>query len=466
MKNKYKIIVIGSGPGGSISSFRLAQAGHEVLLLEEGGSYKVSDRYDTQEMTEKYKNSGTTMTLGRPLINYAEGNCVGGGSEINSGLYHRIPEEILSKWENKNNLSFDREELYKSFKDIEDNLNISYMPDSLIPRASSIISEGCEKLGWACSEIPRWYSYDDDGNGTKQSMTETYIPKFINFGGTLKTHTKVFKIEKNKKSNIIHFFDQDKKIQKYFCDYLFVACGAINTPFLLQKSGFKSRFIGKGLKLHPSFKFTALFDEKVNFNKMGVPVHQVKEFSPEISIGCSISSKQYLANALNDTNNIEFLKEWENLATYYCMISPEGSGNVRSLKYFKSPFVTFNFTKKDITNLERGINNLGKLLFKSGAKTLFPSIQEPISFKSHEDIKKYNFKKLNKLNLMTIHLFSSVQMGGARSSFALNPEGHLWEDDSIHISDGSILSDSPSVNPQGTIMALADMNARKFLSRI
>ena len=128
MKNKYKIIVIGSGPGGSISSFRLAQAGHEVLLLEEGGSYKVSDRYDTQEMTEKYKNSGMTMTLGRPLINYAEGNCVGGGSEINSGLYHRIPEEILSKWENKNNLSFDREELYKSYKDIEDNLNISYMP--------------------------------------------------------------------------------------------------------------------------------------------------------------------------------------------------------------------------------------------------------------------------------------------------------------------------------------------------
>ena len=62
MKNKYKIIVMGSGPGGALSSFRLAQAGRGPLL-EEGGSYKVSDRYDTQEMTEKYKNSGMTMTL-------------------------------------------------------------------------------------------------------------------------------------------------------------------------------------------------------------------------------------------------------------------------------------------------------------------------------------------------------------------------------------------------------------------
>ena len=43
--------------------------------------------------------------------------------------------------------------------------------------------------------------------------------------------------------------------------------------------------------MHPTIKVIAEFDEIVNFKNMGVPVHQVKEFSPLISFGCSISSK-------------------------------------------------------------------------------------------------------------------------------------------------------------------------------
>ena len=61
-------------------------------------------------MLTKYKNAGLTAMLGSPVVNYAEGSCVGGGSEVNSGLYHRLPADILDEWEN-NNILFDREEL-------------------------------------------------------------------------------------------------------------------------------------------------------------------------------------------------------------------------------------------------------------------------------------------------------------------------------------------------------------------
>tara|TARA_B100000212_G_scaffold309241_1_gene259521 strand:- start:336 stop:524 length:189 start_codon:yes stop_codon:yes gene_type:complete len=59
-----------------------------------------------------------------------------------------------------------------------------------------------------------------------------------------------------------------------------------------------------------------------------------------------------------------------------------------------------------------------------------------------------------------------MRMGGKKESFCVNPDGLLWEDESIMISDGSILCDSPSVNPQGTIMAIAKMNTKKFIRRI
>ena len=40
-------------------------------------------------MRRQYRNGGLTVALGRPSIAYTEGRCAGGGSEVNSGLYHR-----------------------------------------------------------------------------------------------------------------------------------------------------------------------------------------------------------------------------------------------------------------------------------------------------------------------------------------------------------------------------------------
>ena len=67
---------------------------------------------------------------------------------------------------------------------------------------------------------------------------------------------------------------------------------------------------------------------------------------------------------------------------------------------------------------------------------------------------------------MTIHLFSSIPIGGLKNKFPLSPDGFIYDNNSIYVSDGSILCDSPSVNPQGAIMAIARMNALKFLEKI
>ena len=65
--------------------------------------------------------------------------------------------------------------------------------------------------------------------------------------------------------------------------------------------------------------------------QMGVPVHQVKEFAPRFSFGCSISTPPYLALALLDHPDQarEVAHDWPHLATYYAMITGEGRGTVR-----------------------------------------------------------------------------------------------------------------------------------------
>ena len=467
MKNKFKIIIIGSGPGGCVPACIFSEKGLDVLMLEKGSHSDLAavKSFSCEEINTKYKNAGMTVANGKSLINYAEGSCVGGGSEVNSGLYHRIPEDTLKSWELKNNILFDRALLEESYTDIENLINISFMPKKLVPKASLKLQEGCDNLNYSCSEVPRWYKYDSDGKGFKQSMTETLIPKFLENGGTLLSDCEVTKIISKNNNNSVKVKLKTGEIKEYFAEFVFVATGAINTPHLLSKSGFK-RNIGNTLKLHPTFKFIALFDEEVNGVGMGVHVHQVKEFSPKISMGCSISTKGMLAVGLNDCNNSVYLKDWKNMSTYYSMICPEGVGSIKNVPFFNDPLVSFSMTNNDYKNLYFGIEKLAEILFSSGAKILFPSTNSNITINSIEDIKKIRALNKKELNLMTIHLFSSVPMGGDRDKFPLSPDGYLWDNESIYVSDGSMLCDSPSVNPQGAIMAIARMNAIKFLTKM
>ena len=61
-KDKYncKYLIIGTGAGGSVAGALLAESGHDVIFLEEGGYYP-TDSYTSNisEMTSQlYRNQG------------------------------------------------------------------------------------------------------------------------------------------------------------------------------------------------------------------------------------------------------------------------------------------------------------------------------------------------------------------------------------------------------------------------
>ena len=67
---------------------------------------------------------------------------------------------------------------------------------------------------------------------------------------------------------------------------------------------------------------------------------------------------------------------------------------------------------------------------------------------------------------MTIHLFSSCPMGENRRLCAADSFGRVHECPGLYIADASLLCTQPSVNPQGSIMAIARRNALKFLGTL
>ena len=358
----FDFVVIGSGPGGATVAKELQKAGFKTIIIETGCSFRNESikSFSYQEILNKYKNGGITATFGNSNIAYAEGSTLGGGSEINSGFYHRIPAEILTSWKNKFKFDVtDKTEFDDYYRIIEKNLCVSYSPNALIPKASLKLKLGAKNLGWIVEEAPRWVNYENTSKpyGQKMTMSQTYLDKFIKYGGICSELTKAKLITKNGENWRIDFSTKqgnDNVITKN----VVLSAGAINTPHILQNSKL-SKIAGKRLEMHPTIKVVALFDEEINTKNMGVPAHQVKEFSPHITLGCSISSKPYLRIAMLDHfKKLEIIEEkWKFMAIYYAAIIPQGIGSVRGIPYFNDPLVYYHLTKIDTQNLAIGLKN-------------------------------------------------------------------------------------------------------------
>ncbi len=461
-----EIAVIGSGPGGAITACLLAEAGRDVLLIEEGDFLPLEScqPFSKLEMVQKYRNGGLTAAFGKPKIQYVEGRCVGGGSEINSGLYHRTPPEILDRWQTEFQVEgLTEQDLIPHFEACENAVHVCHLLGKA-PLASLKLYEGAVKLGWNAVEVPRWFRYDTP-QGTRQSMTKTFIPRALNAGCQLLTKTRIHRLKKQGEK-----WQLSSKITgvQITAKTVFVCCGSIQTPALLRRSGI-TRNIGNSLQIHPTVKVIAKFPEIVNCIDMGVPVHQVKEFAPKISFGCSISSPPYLTVGMNDYPNdtVEVHQNWQQMAIYYAMITGEGTGSIRCLPGYQDPLVRYRLTQQDLKDLSTGLEKLSRLLFEASAEALYPSLSQFQKLTKPQDLNRIpQTLPKNQTNLMTVHVFSSCPMGENRQKCAVNSFGKVHGLNNLYINDASLLCTAPGVNPQGSIMAIARRNVLKFLGKL
>jgi len=470
INTNYDYIVIGSGPGGAIPAAYLKKKGYNVLILDKGQDYsneKVHS-FSYSEMRKMYKHGGLSMAIGNQIINYVEGSCIGGGSEINSGLYHQTPENILQKWATEYSLiESDYPKLAKYYKAVEKKLCVSHYPDGKVTGASLKLAQGAKKLGWQVQEVPRWFKYNKDGStdGKKMTMSETYIRDYLLNGGVVLTGSSVDRLKKTANGWEV-YIEKNSQKQNIKSKNVILSAGAVGTPLILQQSSL-SKLAGNKLQMHPTIKVVALFKEQVNSEKMGVPVHQVKEFSPDFTFGCSISSPPYLRIAMLDHyKHINLVDEqWHQMAIFYAMIIPHGTGKVGKLPVFKDPLVRYNLTHKDRETLAVALKKLCELLLAAGAQTIFPSIHNGPVIKNMRDLTLLpSIINSSKTSLMTVHMFSSCPMGENRDICVVDSYGKVHGQENLWVSDASILPSAVGVNPQGTIMAFAHRNVEKIIA--
>ena len=465
------VLVIGSGAGGAFTAAALAGAGRAVTIVEEGPQVDPDEHepFSLAEMVAKYRHHGAGAALGNPMIAYAEGRCVGGSTEINSGLYHRLPEYLAAEWQAEYAIDeFSPTSLERYADRVEAQLSVTTVPGAP-PASSAALERGATKLGWRNVEFARVFAYDHEGRGTKQTMSRTMLPRALASGAALIPECRVLSLIRRgdrivgARCRRTHPGGGVERLIIH-AEHVFVCGGAVHSPALLQRSGIW-RNIGNGLKMHPTIKIAARFPHPIDHGD--VPMHRVTEFSPFIAIGGSASRKGQVALALADTGAPydEAMAEWETISTYYAAIRSEGSGRVVAVRGLRSPVVTYSLTEADLSRLARGLVHLGELLLASGATELHPSVMGGTIVRRPDELGVW-WDQVTRAHasIMTVHLTSSIRMGENRSRTGADSFGRVWGYRNLRVNDGSLIPDAPGVNPQAAIMAIATRNCDQFLA--
>ena len=166
------------------------------MVIEKGDFHEVFKlKHPGNEFIYKWKHGGIAGTIGKAQIKYASAECFGGGSEINSGLFHEPDKKFVIKFKKKFNIkNLNYDDLIKNVKKIKKLVNINFTNIKSDSIANVLIDEAkYKRLNYEI--LPRYLSFKNNII-KKSTMTKTLLKKFLLMKGKVSLNTTVTKIKK------------------------------------------------------------------------------------------------------------------------------------------------------------------------------------------------------------------------------------------------------------------------------
>jgi choline dehydrogenase-like flavoprotein len=472
------VCIIGSGAGGAVAAKEIAEKGLKVILLEEGGYYTSRDYGNRKpsEITQKlYRDAGSIMTLGLPIIMIPLGRCVGGTTVINSGTCFRTPDSVIKRWQVDAGFKhISPDTLRPYFEKVEKFINVSETPEHIIGGSAKIVREGANKLGYKSGPILR-NMRNCEGCGVcafgcptdaKQAMHITYIPEASKNGALIYANCRAEKliVQDGKITSVEGVFldENDQPFSKITinCKATVVSCGAIHTPALLMKNRMlKTKHLGKHLHIHPATRVVALFDHVVEGWK-GVPQsYKIHEFADEgimlegffVPPGVGAGTLPFVGQKHKD-----IMFRYKHLAGFGVMISDTSEGKI-TIDRNGNPVITYWLNNYDKKRLLKGIYTIAEIFLSAGSKEIYTGLREVPIIKSRKDLNALLDNRIpaSHLELMAFHPMGTARMGQDITTSVVNEFLETHEIKNLFIVDASIFPSSLGVNPQLSIMAFS-----------
>ncbi len=459
MKDRFDVVVVGSGAGGGVVAGELAQRGRDVLLLEAGPHLTAADfvRWEAKATHDLFWPLRLAPLDNGELIAFLAGRCVGGTTTINTKVALRADEHDLAKWHAASGLTndggqpFAPADLAPYYDRVEGVLGVRERSDWT--KSVHTVGAGFRALG---VELEPVHSYTDANcmrcgsclqgcptNAGKSTMN-TYIHDALVAGLLeLRANASVERVLiDGGRATGVEYVDEDGERRVVRAGVVVVAAGALNTPQLLLRSGLENASVGRNLGLHPVRLVYGRFDEPQDAHMVypisahcmdfqhdedGGFVIEATTIQDPISFATTLCNEggplwgEPLAEALRGFRHWAGLLALANDDNGSAVVVEEGGGERFDV----------HFGPHELERIDRGFRFCRDVLEAAGATQVCWS------------------------GLASTHVQGTCRMGDdpARSVVDRNCESH--EVERLFVGDASLIPRTLSVNPSLTIMALA-----------
>ena len=464
------VVIVGSGAGGATAARALAEAGLDVIVVEEGDFHDASS-YTTDPLGALgmlYRDGGLTVLEGRPAIPLPLGRCVGGTTVINSGTCVRTPPDVLGAWRDTHGVAW-APELESEWEAIERDLAVAPLAEGAAGGNAEACRRGAAALGIAsrpvkrnagavvrCGTCPTGCAID-----AKQAMHVSELPRAVAAGARVRAGMRVTRLSvaSGRAAGIL-------AVRRNGTPYaiearaVVLAAGAVGTPALLLGQGLAGDGIGRNLHVQPACWVGARFEDEIRGWEGVMQSRHVDEWRGRgLFLESTFTPLPFGAHWLPGVGDA-FKRRVEDigrLAVLGVHLTDRSAGRVRVRG--GTTRLSYRLDAEDARTLGFGIARAADILFAAGAREVYPQVAGVDSLGPGEQARLESGIRPAQLRLEAFHPMGTARIG-ADEAAPVGLDGQLRALPGAYVADASLLPTALGVNPMITIIGMARRIAR------
>lgn len=445
-------------------------------MLEEGPRARPAQlgRDGFYALAHLYRDLGGVVARGRALLPLVQGRAVGGGSLINGAISWRLPEDVRADWVAADpglGELLDRARLDGIFSDIERDLQIAPTRPEVAGANNLLLAKGAEALGLEHRPISRntpgcqgrGQCLQGCPIGAKRSMDVTWLAEAEQKGLEILSDTRVTQVlhQGGRVSGVRATTAQGRR--DFPCRLVVLAASALQTPWLLRRSGLGNRHVGAHLMAHPGASLTGRFVEPVRMWQGATQGHEVIGLRREgikfeaLGYDAVLAAMRTKGVGEQLSRGIADLDHW---AHWGAAIRAHAQGRV-SAGLTGALRVEYDLTPRDMSLMRRGVAVMARMMCAAGAEVMTPGVfGAPQELRTLADID--HFEQTAPLDprawqLAITHMFGTCRIGSNPEHAAVAPDFALYGAAGLYVADSSVFPSNTGVNPQTSILALGGL---------
>jgi choline dehydrogenase-like flavoprotein len=511
------VLIVGSGPAGSVLAHELRRNGKRVLLLERG-SFVIPGSMETR-LIDDLVDTRTSMD---GTIRIRNGMAVGGGSQVNVDLcFAPTTEAIHTKiegWRTAGQIAadeFTQAELGQEYEWVKREIGTRTLTESEINSNNRALWDGARLSGLH----PRLYSLNTYAPGSSPSpVTDKRSAESQLLISALEDKANPLGMIPDADVRRV-LFEQDGSEQRAVglevqmrapmpetgviadpnglrvpagetftvrAKTVILSAGALGSPTVLLRSGIKNDWVGRGVVLHPSMPIMGRFDHHID---------ALTGTEASVYVDDRLVDRGYALESMADQppyaalmspgpalHSLEMIEAFRDLAGFGVMLIDTPQPNNRIvLDESGSTQIDYTLSEADKKRFSEGIAEAIRVMFKAGAKEVYlPTTEDILGDGSGEPkpgtetgvqpqvltspdqavLVEKNLRFIANESIVTsAHMQATDKMGASPQNSVVGQDFHVWGTKGLYVVDGSIFPTSVGANPMQSIYTIAKIFA-------